>query len=272
MFEILRTTYKDISLNEGKGRNTRTQMLNKPQILAGVSHEVRTQMNSIVAFSYLINNDRFSESERKEFSEQIITSAEQLIGLFENFFDTAVLETGASKDELQDIDAVKLFESLASKFRALMRKKGKDNIIFIQEDDLPGKLMLRMNGARTERIITNLFRNALDNTFSGFIRLGCTFSDSMITFYVKDSGQDFPRSSHLLLSDNPDIHYSDSQDTYSAMNLILARNLILASEGSVRVESNDAGGTSVFVSFPVIECSGLKIFNENNSAEKKIAI
>jgi len=71
-------------------------MINKPQIIAGVSHEVRTQMNSIVAFSYLLNNTRFSENERQEFSEQIITSCEQLIGLFENFFDTAVLESVSS--------------------------------------------------------------------------------------------------------------------------------------------------------------------------------
>lgn len=271
MFEILRNTNKDINLNAGTGQNKWNQMLNKPQILAGVSHEVRTQMNSIVAFSYLMNNARFSDNERREFSDQIITSCEQLIGLFENFFDTAVLESGAVKEDLRESDAVRMFESLASQFRVLMRKKGKDNIVLIQEDDLPDKLMIRMNTARIERIITNLFRNALDNTFSGFIKLGCTYRDEKITYYVKDSGQGFSRSSHLLLSDNPELHYSDSQDTYSAMNLILARNLILALEGSIRVESNDAGGTSVFVTLPVRENSGFKILT-GTAAEKKIAI
>ena len=150
-------------------------MINKPQIIAGVSHEVRTQMNSIVAFSYLLNNTRFSDNERREFSDQIITSCEQLIGLFENFFDTAVLESGSSKANLRETDAGKLFESLTSEFRVLMRKKGKDNVILIQEDNLPDKLMLRMDKARTVRILSNLFRNALDSTFSGFIKLGCTF-------------------------------------------------------------------------------------------------
>ncbi|MCK7531044.1 MAG: ATP-binding protein [Marinilabiliales bacterium] len=119
--------------------------------------------------------------------------------------------------------------------------------------------MLRMDTARTTRIVSNLFRNALDNTFSGFIKIGCTFNDETITFYVKDSGQGFSRSSDLLLSDNPEIQHSDSQDTYSAMNLILARNLILALEGKIRVETNDAGGTSVFVSLPAKESPGLKI-------------
>ena len=246
-------------------------MINKPQIIAGVSHEVRTQMNSIVAFSYLLNNARFSENERQEFSEQIITSCEQLIGLFENFFDTAVLESGTSKASLRETDAGKLFESVTSEFRVLMRKKGKDNIILIQEDNLPDKLMLRIDKARTVRILSNLFRNALDNTFSGFIKLGCTYDNDKITYYVIDSGQGFSNSSHLLLSDNPEIQYSDSQDTYSAMNLILARNLILALDGNIRVETNDAGGTSVFVSLPAKESSGLKILT-GSSSENRIAI
>jgi K+-sensing histidine kinase KdpD len=246
-------------------------MINKPQIIAGVSHEVRTQMNSIVAFSYLLNNTRFSENERQEFSDQIITSCEQLIGLFENFFDTAVLESGTSKASLREADAGKLFESVTSEFRVLMRKKGKDNVILIQEDNLPDKLMLRIDKARTVRIISNLFRNALDNTFSGFIKVGCTYDNETLTYYVIDSGQGFSNSSHLLLSENPEIQYSDSQDTYSAMNLILARNLILALDGHIRVETNDAGGTSVFAALPAKESSGLKILT-GSSSENRIAI
>lgn len=271
MFEILRNAYRDTGLTAGTGQKKMNQMITQPNIIAGVSHEVRTQMNSIVAFSYLLNNPGFSDSEKREFTEQIITSCEQLIGLFENFFDTAVLESGSANENFRDTDAGRLFETLSSDFRVLMRKRGRDNVIFIQEDNLPRTLMLRLDTARTVRIISNLLRDSLENTLSGFIKLGCTWSDETITFYVKDSGQGFSRSSHLLLSDNPEIQYSDNQDTYSAMNLILARNLILALNGEIRVEANDAGGTSVFVLLPARESSGLKILTAASS-ENKIAI
>lgn len=271
MFEILRNASRENDLITAKGQKKMNLMINKPDILAGVSHEVRTQMNSIVAFSYLMNNTRFSDTERREFSEQIITSCEQLIGLFENFFDTAALETGSAKENLRETDAARMFESMASDFRVLMRKKGRDNVVLIQEDNLPVKLMVRLDTSRTIRIISNLFRNALDNTFSGFIKVGCTFGDDTMTFHVKDSGQGYQRSSDLLLSDNPEIQNSNSQDTYSAMNLILARNLILALGGKIRVETNDAGGTSVFVSLPARESPGFKILT-GTSSENKIAI
>ena len=271
MFEILRSIYKDVSLTTVTGHNKSNPMLKKPDILAGVSHEVRTQMNAIVAFSYLMNNRRFSDTEKHEFSEQIIMSCEQLIGLFENFLDSAALETGNTREDLKVCDAGKAFETLTSEFRVFMRKRGKDNVILIQEDDLPDKLMLRMDISRISRIIHNLFRNALDHTFSGFIKLGCLYRDGKITYYIKDSGQGLSSSRELLLSDSPEIHYSDSQDTYSAMNLILARNLILALEGTITVETNDAGGTSVFVSLPVKESPGIKVLS-GTSSEKQIAI
>ena len=123
MFEILHNAWIDKGLTAAKGHEKLDKMINQPNILAGVSHEVRTQMNSIVAFSYLINNERFSESERREFSEQIITSCEQLIGLFENFFDTAALESGSVRENLREIDITRLFDSLTSDFRVFMRKR-----------------------------------------------------------------------------------------------------------------------------------------------------
>jgi len=268
MFEILRNTSKDFGLTTGSGQNKGNQMLKKPDILAGVSHEVRTQMNAIVAFSYLINNRRFSDAEKHEFSEQIIMSCEQLIGLFENFLDSAALETGTVRENHKVYDAGKAFETLASEFRVFMRKREKNNVILIQEDDLPAKLMLRMDFSRISRILQNLFRNALDNTSSGFIKLGCIYREGRITYYIKDSGQGLSSSRELLLSDNPEFSYTDSQDTYSAMNLILARNLITALDGSIRVEANEAGGTSVFISFPVKESSGLKILSSTETGNR----
>ncbi|HAX94452.1 MAG TPA: hypothetical protein DCY25_11015, partial [Bacteroidales bacterium] len=215
MFEILRSAFKETGMTAATGHEKLNKMINRPNILAGVSHEVRTQMNSIVAFSYLMNNERFSDNEKREFSEQIISSCEQLIGLFENFFDTASLESGSTRENLRETDITRLFESLTSEFRVFMRKKGHDNVVLIQEDNLPDKLMLKLDVARITRIISNLFRDALDSTSSGFIKVGCTYNDETITFYVKDSGQGFPRSSNLLLSDNPEIQHSESQDTYS---------------------------------------------------------
>jgi signal transduction histidine kinase len=250
------------------GQEKRNGMLDKPDILAGVSHEVRTQMNAIVAFSYLMNNACCTAEEKKDFSEQIISSCEQLLGLFDNFLDSASLETGALKPEQNDCDASQTLENLASEFRVIMRKRNKEQISLIQEDNLPSGLHITLDVSRVSRIMHSLFRNALDNTVMGNIRFGCNFRDNLITFYFKDSGQGFAKSKELLLSENPEKFISDNQDTYSAMNLILARNLLRVMRGHIRVEPNEPSGTSVYVTFNAKEIIGLKIISGINSDQR----
>ena len=66
MFELLRNAYRGAGLTAVREEKDMSRMLYKPNILAGVSHEVRTQMNSIVAFSYLMNNSKFSDNEKRD--------------------------------------------------------------------------------------------------------------------------------------------------------------------------------------------------------------
>jgi len=172
---------------------------------------------------------------------------------------------------MQDCVAGQALENLASEFRVIMRKKNKESISLIQEDNLPDKMHISFDVTRVSRIMHNLFRNALDNTVSGNIRVGCDFRDNLITFYIKDSGQGFAKSKELLLSDNPEKYISDNQDTYSAMNLILARNLLTVMGGSLRVEPNEPTGTSVYVTLHAKESKGFKVLSGIDS-DQRIAI
>lgn len=76
-------------------------MINCPTLLTGMSHEMRTHMNSIVAFSFLMNNNGFNENEKEEFSNHILSSCEQLMYLFDNFLDSAIIDTGNSTTDLR---------------------------------------------------------------------------------------------------------------------------------------------------------------------------
>ena len=68
-------------------KSSNNKMINCPTVLTGMSHEMRTHMNAIVAFSFLMKDDCCNNSDREEFSSQILASCEQLIGLFDSFLD-----------------------------------------------------------------------------------------------------------------------------------------------------------------------------------------
>ncbi|MDP4221694.1 MAG: HAMP domain-containing sensor histidine kinase [Bacteroidota bacterium] len=225
-------------------------LTNCASILTGISHEMRTQMNAVVAFSFMLKNKDYSEEEREDFSNQIYSSCEQIISLFDNFLDSAIIDTGNSKAEPGICDPDKLINNLISEFRATLKKdRYKDLILMTENQSLsPAECIIDTN--RLTRVIRNLFENALSNTKAGYIKAGYYFRDDRLTFYILDSGQGYAKNKEFLQSRDIAIPLARFSDTYSAVNLALTRKLIQLLDGSVWIENNGSTGSGIYFSIP----------------------
>jgi K+-sensing histidine kinase KdpD len=222
-----------------------------PTILTGMSHEVRTHMNAIVAFSFLMSKDNCDESERQEFSSQILSSCEQLIGLFDNFIDSAIIETGNSKADLKVCKLNNILDDLLSEFREVLSKGSNKEVILISENSSSDNIEVFIDSNRVFRVIRNLFQNAVKNTNSGYIKVGYYFRDDNVTFYVIDSGQGYFKCKEFLQTEDMNVSLTRYYDTYSAVNIALAKNLIQMLNGSVWIECNGLTGSAIYFSIPV---------------------
>lgn len=227
-----------------------TSMISCPTVLTGMSHEMRTHMNAIVAFSFLMNRNGCNESERDEFSKQILSSCEQLIGLFDNFLDSAILETGNSKTELTNCKLNSMLNELFSEFREVLTKEAYKDIVLVTENNLSDSLEVAIDSNRLFRVIRNLFQNALKNTKSGYIKIGYFFRDDKVTFYILDSGQGFFKCKEFLQSEDLNESLSRYNDTSLAINITLAKKLIQILGGSVWIECNGLTGSGIYFSVP----------------------
>lgn len=228
-------------------------MLNNPEILTGMSHEMRTHMNAIVAFSFLMNNSGNAEEDRREFSNYIINSCEQLIALFDNFLDSAIIDTGNSINDLRKCNLNDLIFDQLSDLRALMARYEHKSVEIILDDKCikPGDVYIDIN--KVSRVIRNLFQNALETTNIGYIRIGYNIDSNKITFYILDSGQGFQKSSQFINSRLEDNHAGNAGDTKAAVSLILARKLVELMQGKIWVEKNGVTGTGAYFSLPLKE-------------------
>ena len=110
---------------KGEGMSSSdNNMINCPTILTGMSHEMRTHMNAIVAFSFLMKEYCGNNSECEEYSNQILNSCEQLLGLFDSFLDSAIIDTGNSKADSRICKLDNLLDDLLSEFRETINKEG----------------------------------------------------------------------------------------------------------------------------------------------------
>lgn len=236
----------------GKVRETISRnMIGCPSILTGLSREMRTQMNAIVAFSFLLNKKEYSEEEREEFSNHIYSSCEQIISLFDNFFDSAIIDTGNSGTESGICNPNEEFNTLFSEFREMIKKERYKDVILVSDNQpfLNSEYLIDTN--RVTRVIRNLFQNALNNTKSGYIKVGYFIKNDKLTCFVVDSGQGYFKCKEFLHSQDMSQSLSKFNDTYAAVSMVLTRKLIQMMEGSVWIESNGLTGSGIYFSIPV---------------------
>ncbi|MBK9390208.1 MAG: HAMP domain-containing histidine kinase [Bacteroidetes bacterium] len=224
----------------------------QPSVLNGMSHEMRTQMNAIVAFSFLLKDSTLIESEKEEFINQIYFTCEKLISLFENYLESAVVDTGGSTNDIVNCNMNNLLDQLIAEFREILQKSGKNNIELITETQFSGTNEICIDKNKIFRLIRCLFHNSLQNTNSGYIKIGYYNTDNEITFYVLDSGQGYSKTREFLHTNDLSDSLGRYQDLSSAINLSLAKKLIQVLHGSFSIRGNGTSGTGIYFTVPVI--------------------
>ncbi|MGQ9620798.1 MAG: sensor histidine kinase [Bacteroidales bacterium] len=236
--------------NINSGKDDFFSLISCPSLLSGMSHEMRTHMNSIVAFSFLMNNGNYTDEEKKEFSNHILSSCEQLMFLFDNFFDSAIIDTGNSKVEPKPCNLGDLVNELMSEIRTLLKRHDYKDLVLILENQVHNQEEVYIDTYQVIRVLRNIFQNALSNTKSGYIKIGYRLISNELTFYVLDSGNGFQKSSDLLKAENLQESLQIYNDASAAINLALAKKMITLMGGNIWVERNGASGTGLYFNVP----------------------
>ncbi|HKK42388.1 MAG TPA: HAMP domain-containing sensor histidine kinase [Bacteroidales bacterium] len=225
--------------------------LNCPTVLTSMSHEMRTHMNAIVAFSFLMKDDGCSYSDREEFSNQILSSCEQLIGLFDSFLDSAILDTGNSRTENKTCRLDSLLDDLLAEFRDAINEEDSKDIELKTEIQLPGPAEVLIDRNKLFRVIRSLFQNSLKSTCNGYIKVGYHLINDTIRFIIIDSGEGYFKTKEFINSRNLSESLALYNDTYTALNISLAQKIIGIMGGNLRIEKNGSSGTAISFTVPL---------------------
>jgi K+-sensing histidine kinase KdpD len=234
---------------ELSGDSQRNPVMNCPSVLTGLSHELRTHMNAVVAFSYLMKDNCCNNSDREEYSNQIQNSCEQLIGLFDSFLDSAIIDLGTFKSDFRICKFDNLLDDLYTEFREVLNREGQNDLELLTENhsDVPE---VYLDKQRIFRVIRCLFQVAVRHTGSGYIKIGYKFRDEKINFFVIDSGQGYIKCKEFLQTTNLNDSLVQHNDMSTAINLTLAKQLISSLDGNIWIECNGVSGSGIYFSVP----------------------
>ncbi|WP_297860232.1 cell wall metabolism sensor histidine kinase WalK [Meiothermus sp.] len=220
----------------------------KSEFIAAVSHELKTPLASILGFSELLLNDRYSHAELKEFLENIQYSSLRLKDMVNNLLDTSRLEAGRFSISPQPVD---LQFTLAQTARSFAGVAKLSQIRFVWElDPLP---IIEADPERIGQVVGNLLSNAFKFCpQQGTIWLRAR-SHGGVLLEVEDTGPGIPLEEQGQLFNR----YSRTQSAISrgiagtGLGLYISRAIVEAHHGRIWVESQEGQGAKFSVWLPV---------------------
>ena len=239
-------SYKNNEMLKGKSDN----ILFNEALLSRMSHEVRTNMNYILAYSYFMGQQS-SPICYTEMSSQIRNSCKQLLGLVDNFIESMMVDNGRSKYSpkvfnLHDF-ADKLYEDLNQSVKAEDDKE----LSFTIQNNIGSKVKAAVDSSIVTKILENLVYISLLNTDNGYIKLTFDYKDKNLNISVSDSGNGYRKCKDFIESDNIMTPFSMYNDAATAININFTKQLIEQLNGSINVEENESEGTCFKLSLPL---------------------
>lgn len=222
-----------------------------PLILTGMSHEMHTHMNAIVAFSFLLKDHCTESSENKEYSTQILNSCEQLIGLFDSFLDTAIIGAKNPDTDARIYKTDSILDEILPELRDSIRKQSNGKVELVTSTWLSNATEVYIDKNKIFRVLRSLFQVSSISTDSGYIKIGYQYNNEDITFYILDSGQGYLKCKEFLHTEDMNESLLIHNDVPSAINITLAKKLIQILGGTIWIERNGLSGTGIYFSVPV---------------------
>lgn len=218
----------------------------KGELLATISHEVRTPLHGILGIASVLSETRLSPNQR-ELVDALRTSSKSLKRIVDDVLDLSRAE--AAKVSLE-IDAVDLMETLEDvvdlhAFSAALKKLSLTLTVTGATH-----LRARADGVRVGQIVSNLISNAIKFTTEGGVEVRVVAAPgrgrTRIQVRVTDTGPGIPGDRLDRLFTTYDRIGSEAARLHegSGLGLAIARDLATQMGGTLEVERDRARGAS----------------------------
>ncbi|MDR1184252.1 MAG: DUF3365 domain-containing protein [Coriobacteriales bacterium] len=216
-----------------------------------ISHELKTPLSSIIAFTDLWKKKaRDKDEEESELVDEIGNNSQALLGMVNNMLDTARLEAGLFTFQPEDLDVYDLIPPIKAVAGPLAYKK---NITFRTSvaSNIP---IVKADREVLRRIILNLVSNALRFTDEGgeiALRIDCKRGSLIIQ--VRDTGTGIPEEEqeHIFERFVSKRGSEQSGAGGTGLGLSLVKGLSEMMGGTVALQSRVGKGSAFTVSLPV---------------------
>ena len=226
----------------------------KIEFLKNMSHDVKTPLAGIIAFSELLNAK--VQSELLPFTQSLIEASKQLMTFFENCIELSKLENNALTNSQDSFSLDELLRELRGLFQPTAMAK--DLVLLIESaSDLPSRVM--GNRANLYRVLLNLLGNAMKFTDKGSIKLRAelmpksTPDIAIVALTIVDTGIGIPEDKQNDIFEKYARATSVDEINYEGhgIGLFIVREFVASMGGSIECSSQKGVGSQFKVIVPL---------------------
>ncbi len=135
----------------------------KTELIANVSHDIKTPITSIINYADLISRESIENERLKEYTSVIRKKSLRLKSLMEDLIEASKAGTGNIKMTMETIDFCELLGQIMGEFDEQMEKNQLQLIAKIPETPVS----IQTDGRYLWRVLENIFSNAVKYSMSG---------------------------------------------------------------------------------------------------------
>lgn len=211
------------------------------QFVADVSHELKTPLTVIMTNAELLQNDGFEESERKNFSQSILTMSRQMKCLVEKMLELAKSDSRETKRQMKPVDLSKLILDTAISFEGIFVEKG----LTVENEVEPGIVTLGNRDA-LQQLADILLDNAQKYSSPGGETKVCLRSSGQgkCRLLVSNPGKEIPvEDLKKIFQRFYRMDEARSRDGSFGLGLAIAESIVTRHKGRIWAESKDGINT-----------------------------
>ncbi len=234
--------------NLGRAFNQMAQQVDRStramrQLLANVSHELKTPLTSIQGYSQAMVDGVIEPDELSSAAGIVHQEAERMRSLVDDLLYLSQLEAGQSSLTLERIDLDAAVAATANRFRYQAEAAGVEIDLNLDGD------AVMADERRIEQVLANLLDNALRFAVAGSdVSLQTRREGAWVFVSVHNAGEPIPPEDLPHIFDRfYQVDEARTRNGHSGLGLAIVRELVQAHGGDVTAQSSPEAGTTFSV-------------------------
>lgn len=230
----------------------------KTSFLANMSHEIRTPLNAIHGYTELLSSPEYTDNEKHDYINIISKSSQQLLKIINDIVEISKIATGQLTMDPEKFELNKLLKDVYSEYATAASLKF---LLLTYHCGLPDNACrINFDDIKLKKVLGNLIENAIKFSESGGIEFGYDLKDSILEFYVKDSGIGINPEYQEIIFDR----FRQLEDSYtrryggSGLGLAIAKAFVEFLGGNIWVKSQPGKGSTFTFSLPFIPVDAIE--------------